>query len=408
MSGNSIGKVEEFRLKRKVGFWSGVAIVTSAMVGSGIFVSPGGVVSAVHGSVGLSMVVWVVCGIVAALSTLCYCELGAALKESGGDFVNFEIAYGKMVSYMYVMTFIFMDVGSGISLQVFAAYFISGFIGAGCKAPDIFIKLVACLLLISLSFLNSRSVRSVVKIEIVFTVGKFLAMCLISIGGIIRLVNGDPVGKENFQNAFASEGMAGITAGDIGIAFYQGMFSYTGWMVLNTIAEEVTDVGRNLPRASLFSLLIVTVMYMIVNIGYFSVLSVEEMMTSPAVAVTFANQVLGPMAWIIPFTVCVSTLGNQNGACLLRGRLPFVAARKGYLPKIFSMIHVKYYTPVPSLILNAFFGIIFILCGDVQFLINGFGFVMWTVYGLSAASVIILRYKKPNITRPYRRNATLS
>ncbi|XP_078493229.1 b(0,+)-type amino acid transporter 1-like [Ciona intestinalis] len=108
------------------------------------------------------------------------------------------------------------------------------------------------------------------------------------------------------------------------------------------------------------------------------------------------------MAWIIPFTVCVSTLGNQNGACLLRGRLPFVAARKGYLPKIFSMIHVKYYTPVPSLILNAFFGIIFILCGDVQFLINGFGFVTWTVYGLSAASVIILRYKKPNMTRPYR------
>ncbi|XP_078481627.1 large neutral amino acids transporter small subunit 2-like [Ciona intestinalis] len=393
---------EEFRLKQRIGFWGGVAIVTSAMIGSGIFVSPGGVINAVHGSVGLSMVIWVVCGMVVALSALCYCELGAALKESGGDYANFELAYGKVVAYMYIMTLVFMDVGSGIGLQVFAAYLISGFIGTGCKAPGVFIKVVSCLLLLSLTFLNSRSVRSVVKIEIVFTIGKFLAMFLIGIGGIMRLVNGDPVGNENLQNAFTDKTMVGVTPGDIALAFYQGMFSYGGWSVLNTIAEEITDVKKNLPRASLFSLFIVTIMYLVVNIGYFSVLSAEEMMTSPAVAVSFADKVLGPMAWIIPFTVCVSTLGNQNGTCLLRGRLPFVAARRGHLPKIFSMIHVKYFTPVPSLILNVIFGVIYILCGDVQFLINAMGFVQWTVYGLSAASVLILRYKKPDMPRPYR------
>uniref|UniRef100_F6YYH3 Cationic amino acid transporter C-terminal domain-containing protein n=2 Tax=Ciona intestinalis TaxID=7719 RepID=F6YYH3_CIOIN len=66
------------------------------------------------------------------------------------------------------------------------------------------------------------------------------------------------------------------------------------------------------------------------------------------------------------------------------------------------MIHVKYFTPVPSLILNAIFGVIYILCGDVQFLINAMGFVQWTVYGLSAASLLILRYKKPDMPRPYR------
>uniref|UniRef100_H2ZMA1 Amino acid permease/ SLC12A domain-containing protein n=1 Tax=Ciona savignyi TaxID=51511 RepID=H2ZMA1_CIOSA len=363
-----------------------------AMIGSGIFVSPGGIVAAVHGSVGLSMMIWLICGLVAALSALCYCELGASLKASGGDYVNFELAYGNMVAFMYIMTWIFMDVGSGISLQVFSAYFISSFIGTDCKAPDIFIKLVSAWLLIALNCLNSRSVRSVVKLEIFFTIGKFLAMCVIGVAGI------------NFQNAFSSDGIKEVGPGDIALGFYQGLFSYSGWMALNTIAEEITDVAKNLPKASLFSLVIVTIMYLVVNI----VLTVEEMISSPAVAVTFANKVLGPMAWIIPLTVCVSTLGNQNGVCLIRGRYPFVAARNGQLPKaiitfhIFAMIHVKYYTPVPALILNTIFGILFIFMGDVNVLINAFGFVGWTIYGLSSASVLVLRYRMPDLPRPYK------
>nr|XP_026696297.1 large neutral amino acids transporter small subunit 2-like [Ciona intestinalis] len=356
---------ERLELKKKIGFWGAVAFMTSATVGSGIFVSPGGVVSAVHGSVGLSMVVWVTCGLVALLSALCYCELGVSIKASGGDYANFQLAYGRPVAYMYIVSMSLLEVSAGITLQVFVQYLLSGFFGTNCALSESLTKTAAICVLLVIVFMNYRSVRSVVNFEIVFTVGKFLCMGIISIVGIVQLIKGNEVGTENFKEAFSLDTLQEVAAGDIALAIYQGIFSYNGWMVLNFVMEEIIDVEENLPKAVMFSLSLITLTYLCVNVGYFSVLTVQELATSPAVAVTFANKVLGPMAWIIPVTVCVSTLGNQNAAAFLRSRFPFVAARSGMLPKIFTMIHVKFHTPGPALILTTMTSVGFILIGDV-------------------------------------------
>ncbi|XP_076825350.1 b(0,+)-type amino acid transporter 1-like [Clavelina lepadiformis] len=108
------------------------------------------------------------------------------------------------------------------------------------------------------------------------------------------------------------------------------------------------------------------------------------------------------MAFMMPLFVCFSTMGNQNGVYLADARLPFAAGRSGLMPRIFSMIHIKFFSPIPALLSHFFVTLLFILLGDVETLINAFSFFYWAVTGLNSASVLILRRKLSNLNRPYR------
>lgn len=107
--------------------------------------------------------------------------------------------------------------------------------------------------------------------------------------------------------------------GFIALAFYSGLFSYSGWNYLNFVTEELKDPYRNLPRAICISMPVVTVIYMVTNIAYFSVLSTDEILSSEAVAVTFGDKMLGFLSWIMPIAVACATFGSLNGAifCLI-------------------------------------------------------------------------------------------
>ena len=95
------GERKKFELKKNFGLWSGVALIIGNIVGSGIFVSPVGVLKSVHGSIGVCLLVWVGCGVIAMMSALCYCELGASLQTSGGEVISFHAAYGPALSFIH-------------------------------------------------------------------------------------------------------------------------------------------------------------------------------------------------------------------------------------------------------------------------------------------------------------------
>ena len=148
----------------------------------------------------------------------------------------------------------------------------------------------------------------------------------------------------------------------------------------------------------------VTIIYVLVNISYLTVMSPSEMLVSDAVAVTFGNRILGPMAWLMPLSVAFSTFGAANGTIFAAGRLCYVASREGHLVDVLSFVHVKKMTPAPAVLFHAVVALGMVLSGSIEGLIDFFSFTVWIFYGASMLALIVLRYREPKLPRPYKVN----
>jgi len=173
---------------------------------------------------------------------------------------------------------------------------------------------------------------------------------------------------------------------------------------LNYCVEELKNPIKDLPKSIMLGIPLVTVLYGLINAAYLTVLTPMEINTSGAVAVTLAGRVYGVMAWIVPVLVACSTFGAANGVAFTGGRLVYVSAREGHMPKLLAMIHTKRYTPIPAMLFTAIISWLMLVPDSSNFntLINYFNFAAWIFYGATFASVIWLRFKRPELKRPYK------
>lgn len=267
-----------------------------------------------------------------------------------------------------------------------------------------------------LTAINCYNVKWVTRVTDIFTGTKCIALMVIVGAGIYYLADGH---TEHWQQPFSG---GQWEAGYIALAFYSGLFSYSGWNYLNFVTEELKDPYRNLPRAICISMPVVTIIYMITNVAYFSVLSTDEIISSSAVAVTFGDKMLGYLAWIMPMAVACSTFGSLNGAIFASSRLFFVGARNGHLPAAISLININCLTPVPSLIflvsncrtflshtllthsrcLQCVITLSYLYIDNIYVLINYVSYVEALFTLISVAGLLWLRYKQPKTERPIR------
>ncbi|XP_066537370.1 solute carrier family 7 member 8a [Hoplias malabaricus] len=386
-------------LKKEIGLVSACGIIVGNIIGSGIFVSPKGVLENAS-SVGLALIVWIITGVITAIGALCYAELGVTIPKSGGDYSYVKDIFGGLAGFLrlWIAVLVIYPTNQAVIALTFSNYVLQPLFPT-CFPPENGLRLLAAICLLLLTWVNCASVRWATRVQDVFTAGKLLALILIIIMGIVQICKGEYYWLEPV-NAF--EPFQDYDVGLIALAFLQGSFAYGGWNFLNYVTEELVDPYVNLPRAIFISIPLVTFVYVFANIAYVTAMSPQELLASNAVAVTFGEKLLGVMSWIMPISVALSTFGGVNGSLFTSSRLFFAGARERHLPSLLAMIHVKRCTPIPALLFTCISTLLMLCTSDMYTLINYVGFINYLFYGVTVAGQIVLRIKQPDMHRPIK------
>ena len=397
-------------LQRVLGLWSAISIVIGTVIGSGVFLVPSAMIHFV-GSVRLLFIVWIVAGLLSLFGALTYAELAAAMPEAGGEYVYLSAAYGPFWGYLYGWTQFWVAKSGSIATLAAGFYtYLAAFfpvlgisicvvplhIGPGGSLLEIhYGQLVAIALILVLAAINYIGVKSGGNVQVFVTVIKMALIAGIIVVGIV-FGRGD---FGHFGGAVAGVGgMAGFFA-----AMVSALWAYDGWNNVSMVSSEIRNPQRNLPRSLILGTAAVIVTYLLINVAYFYVLTPAQVGVSNRVAAEMMSHIYGhAAAGAVTIAVLISIFAALNGSILSGSRVPYAMARDGLFFRTAAAVHPKFKTPGNSMILLCLWSSVVVLSGWFDDLYNFVIFGSWILYLMTAVSLFVLRWKRPDLPRPYR------
>lgn len=342
--------------QRKLSLIDGVAIVVGIVIGSGIFSSPGLALER-SGSPGLVLVAWSVSGIVVVLMAECYIELGAMMPSAGGDFDYLKSAYGERLAFSFAWYNFFVGkTGSqAIIATIFGRYFeavlkadTTSLQNGTDSEESVTAKLCAVLLVVCITLINCCGIKESAVLSIIMTTTKVALVLMVFIFSVAYESSGSQyseVAVYNLSPDTAFNNSNGIS--HFGSAMVACLWCFDGFADGNFLMEELKHPIRDLPRIIKYAVLIVTSCYILINIGYLSVLSRESIINSKAIAVDFgstvsqifSNHSRNVLPIILALGVSLSTIGSLNGSAMTGGRAFHAVARDGKAPQLFTRLN---------------------------------------------------------------------
>jgi APA family basic amino acid/polyamine antiporter len=397
-------------LRRDLGVWAASAVVVGSIIGSGIFLVPKTMILRV-GSPEMVFLVWVAGGVLSLFGALSYAELAAAMPETGGEYAYLREAYGPVWGFLYGWaTFWVARGGSIATLATGFFYYLANFlpqlervafhvplpIGAGGASLEVrygqFAAVGVILFLAGVNYLGVRIGGAVQVATTAVKIGLILAIVLIG------LCSGQGSAANFSAGVPSSGGVAGFFA-----ALVAALWAYDGWNNVNMVAGEVRNPKRNLTIALIAGTLVVIAVYLVTNLAYFYVLPGSEVARSDRVAAEMMRRILGESgASAVSVAAMISIFAALNGSILSGSRVPYALAVDGYFFRPAALVHPKYRTPGVSILLLSGWASLVALSGRYEQLFTYVIFASWIFYGMAAASVIVLRIKRPDLARPYR------
>lgn len=380
------------RLPRRLGVWSAAAVLIGSTIGSGIFRVPSTVAAEV-GSVGAMGLLWVAGALVALFGALTLAELAAMFPRSGGIYVFLREAYGPLPAFLFGWTelLVIRPSALGAIAMIFAAY-----LGAFVPLTDAAMRAVAAGAILTLAAANSRSVTWGAAVQNASTLAKVVALLAVALAAFLFA---DPAAGA----LAAAPQFAPASWGGFGIALIAVLWAYDGWADLTSIAGEVRDPGRTLPRALVGGVAVVAAVYFAVNAAYLYVLPLEAMAGSSLVAADAATRIFGAIgASLVAALVMLSTFGALNGVMMTGPRIFYAMAEDGLFFRPVAAVHPRYGTPYAAIALAALLGIGYLWLRTFEQLADAFILGIWPFYALAVGAVFLLRRRRAEAPRPYR------
>ena len=369
------------------------AIIVAIVVGAGIFKTPS-IVAAGTGSKAVFLLLWPLGGAISLVGALCYAELASAYPNEGGDYHYFQLSFGGWVAFLFAWARLtVIQTGSIVILAFVFGDYAKQLLPLGPHASAIY----AAAAIITLSILNSVSIKHSTRTQNILSGAKILGLlCVCFVGFFLT------------PTLSLTANSAHIPNSTIGLSMVFVLLTYGGWNEIAFASAEFHNVQRDMLRALTWGVLIITVIFVLVNLAYVNVLGLKGVANSEAVAADLMRRILGdPGARFISVLITISTLGAASGTIFTGARTNY-ALGKTFAPlRFMGRWNGKTNTPLGALLIQGLMALALVIFGELQrrgfeTLVEYTAPVFWLFFLLTGISLFVLRRNDPGRFRPFR------
>jgi APA family basic amino acid/polyamine antiporter len=408
----SNAKSESPSLVRGLSLLDSVLLLCGGIIGSSIFLTAKDIAGPLPHPM-LFLLVWILGAGISLLGCTAFAELGSMFPDSGGQYVYLREAYGDLPAFLYGwMLFSVANGGTIAALSVASAAYLGGIVPAISQEHVIFAAVgivvtrahvVALVAIVAVTWINVVGLRWGAILQNLATWAKFAAMAAFVILGFA-------IGKGDWHHFSPAPGQSltlGLSSGQLvsafGVALIAVFWAYDGWVYITWVSGEVKDPRRNVPRAMVLGVVAVGIIYMAMNLTYVYALPLGEIAKHEIIAHSAAVALFSPAAAVwLSALIAVSCFGAMASCTMSGARVYFAMARDGAFFQKMAQVHPKWRTPAFSLIGQGIWGAVLTLSGRYDQLYTYVMFGMVLSYTLTVIGLFILRWKRPELPRPYR------
>ncbi|BAU64937.1 amino acid permease-associated region [Stanieria sp. NIES-3757] len=370
-----------------------VALIVGVVIGAGIFETPA-LVAANTGSRELLLLAWVLGGAMSLIGAICYAELATTYPHPGGNYYYLKRAFGKSTAFLFAwgrMTVI--QTGSLTLLAFVFGDYASQLFRLGDYSTSVY----AALAIGILTILNLIGIRQGKWTQNWLTAAKVLGLLLIVIVGLLFATPATPV--EPIEPDFSQ---------NLGLAMVFVLLSYGGWNEAVYISAELDNLKRNMVRSLLWSIGIITAIYLAINLAYVQGLGLKTMAASEAVATQLMSRAVGtPGAWLISLLIAISTLGAINATIFTGARTNYALGKDFAVLSLLGRWHHKTQSPPPALWVQSGIALFLVLLGTLtrrgfETMVDYTAPAFWFFFLLTSLSLLVLRFKEPEVPKPFQ------
>lgn len=392
-----------YKLERKLGIFPVTNIVVANIIGAGIFTTTGYLMGFLGNPI-LMLSLWVIGGLIALCGAIAFGELGAAFPEAGGEYVFLSKLFNPLLGFLSGWLSLIVGFSAPIAASAigFSSYFTWAFPHfqeslhmSSMISTEKFNQVLAIIIIGIFSFVHSRGVLLGARVQNALTILK-----LVLVAGLI--IAGFTIGKGSF--GYLSEGEPVKFAFDdwkaIGLSLMVIMFAYSGWNSSTYIGSEIKDPLKVIPQSLLISTLIVTVLYVLLNLFFVYAVPLGEMRNEPEIGGLAAGFAFGARAEVIVSLLISFALFSSLSAFIMLGpRIYYKMAHDGYFFNSVAAIHPKRKVPINAIYLQAAIAIVLVLSGTFEQILAYMGFSLGIFPLLAVAGVFKLRRQGKSVLK---------